>query len=463
MFPAKVLVQQETQYYCSIICFDSVITSLYLKTSQLLIATILIGLSISLVQCKPDKSRTRKNKTPEVITEEPVVAIDSFSQYYGLTLNRFEDKIDSFSVRRNSVFSNLFDNYITDDSLLFEAIGIADTLFPINKIIAGNSVHMVHRKMPKGKKAASLIYHISETDKLILGFKDSAYAFIHHVPLDTVERTIYAKIDNTLYHSILAANTSYELGIELSEVFAWQVNFFRIDKNDFFKVIFDEYQVEGRSVEIGPIKAALFYHRGDSFYAFPYKRGEDDGYFDEAGENLKKAFLKAPLKYSRISSRYTKRRFHPVQKRWKAHLGTDYAAPRGTPIRTVGDGRIVAASYSRGNGRYVKVKHNSRYTTQYLHMSRIAGGIKKGKYVKQGEVIGYVGSTGLATGPHLCFRFWDNGVQVDPFKIKAPPTTPVSEENKADFTQIALQRQNALNLIQLSVSDSTTTSSDKVD
>jgi len=152
-----------------------------------------------------------------------------------------------------------------------------------------------------------------------------------------------------------------------------------------------------------------------------------------------------------------------VQKRCKAHLGTDYAAPRGTPIRTVGDGKIIAASYSGGNGRYVKVQHNSRYTTQYLHMSRIASGIKNGRYVKQGEVIGYVGSTGLATGPHLCFRFWDNGVQVDPFKIKAPPTTPVSEQNMADFTSQSEKWMEQLNALQLSSEASETMTKDSVD
>ncbi|MBO6517956.1 MAG: peptidoglycan DD-metalloendopeptidase family protein, partial [Bacteroidia bacterium] len=295
---------------------------------------------------------------------------------------------------------------------------------------------MIYREEDGVKLASHLIYHANETEKLVLGFRDSAYATWHRLPVDTVERTICARIENTLYHSILNANVSYELGIKLADVFAWQVNFFRIDKNDFFKVVFDEYKADGKTVEVGEVKAALFYHRGDSFYAFQYDQEPDIGYFDENGQNLKKAFLKAPLKYSRISSRFSRRRFHPVQKRWKAHLGTDYAAPTGTPIRTVGDGRIVAASYSRGNGRYVKVKHNSTYTTQYLHMSRIAKGIRNGKYVKQGEIIGYVGSTGLATGPHLCFRFWKNGVQVDPFTIKAPPTTPVSEKNMDSYRRI---------------------------
>jgi murein DD-endopeptidase MepM/ murein hydrolase activator NlpD len=424
------------------------------KSQSLSIASFLICIGISFYSCKPDKIKQPKKPSKEQTVAIPVVTPDSSNAYYGLSLNRYVDQFDTFAVKRNSVFSNLFDAYSTDDSLLFEAIGMADDIFPINKIVAGRRVNMVYTKIKRKKVASHLIYHVNETEKLILGFQDSAFARLHQIDVDTVERAIYATIDNTLYHSILAANTSYELGIKMSEVFAWQVNFFRIDKSDFFKVIFDEFQVEGKAIKIGEIKSALFYHRGDSFYAFQYHHGDDIGYFDQDGENLKKAFLKAPLKFSRISSRYTKRRFHPVQKRWKAHLGTDYAAPRGTPIRTVGDGKVIAASYTRGNGNYVKVQHNSTYTTQYLHMSRRAKGIKKGKYVKQGDVIGYVGSTGLATGPHLCFRFWKNGVQVDPFKVKAPPTTPVSEGNKANFNLVANLGLEALDLVQLSDSTS---------
>lgn len=418
---------------------------------------MLCSMLISLESCKPDKKVNDNSTVVESDTSDLIVP-DPKVYYFGVEVTPGTDIMDTFSVAKNSVFMNLFDNYETDDSLLFEAIGIADSIFPINKIIANRSVNMIYRTK-KGKKHAShLIYHANETDKLVIGFRDSAEAKWHYLPVDTVQRSIYANIDRTLYHSILDANASYELGIKMSEVFAWQVNFFRIDASDFFKVVYEEYQVNGKSVKLGEIKSALFYHRGDSFFAFRYENGVDKGYYDENGKSLKKAFLKAPLKYSRISSRYTKRRFHPVQKRWKAHLGTDYAAPRGTPIRTVGDGKIVAASYTAGNGRYVKVQHNSTYTTQYLHMSRIATGIKKGKHVKQGEVIGYVGSTGLATGPHLCFRFWKNGVQVDPFKIKAPPTTPISEQNLDDFVLISNVLLDELNQIQLSDSSKVSSS-----
>ena len=409
--------------------------------------TVLLTVTWSLYSCKPDT----KPQTTDVEESEPTDTVITPDEpeltYCGIVL-RESSKIDTFRVRRNSVFSNLFDNYLTDDSLLYASIGKADSIFPIHKIIAGNELNMIYTQEPQGKQASHLVYHASPTKKLVLSFKDSAHANWHEVEVDTVRRSIYAHIDRTLYHSILDANVSYELGIELSEVYAWQVNFFRIDRNDFFKVIFDEYHANGECIDIGPVRAALFYHQGDSFYAFNFDKGDDHGYYDENGKSLRKAFLKAPLKYSRISSRYTKRRFHPVQKRWKAHLGTDYAAPTGTPIRTVGDGEIIAASYSRGNGKYVKVKHNSTYTTQYLHMRRIAKGIRNGKRVRQGDVIGYVGSTGLATGPHLCFRFWKNGVQVDPFKVKVPPTTPIADVHMAEFMETASYWEKELNSIE---------------
>lgn len=426
-----------------------------LKRSSL--ALITIGFITILTNCQSPNPPKEKYKTVTSDTLKAYIEPDTVKSYCGQWIHIDLDRIDTFQVPKNSVFINLFDGYQTNDSLLNASINAADSIFKIHKIIAGKPVNMIYREKNGVKMASHLIYHATEVDKLVLGFKDSAYATWYKLPVDTVERSISANITNTLYHSILDAGVSYELGIKLSEVFAWQVNFFRIDRNDFFKVVFDEYQADGKTVDIGNIKAALFYHRGDSFYAFRYNHGKDSGYFDEHGDNLRKAFLKAPLKYSRISSRYTKRRFHPVQKRWKAHLGTDYAAPTGTPIRTVGDGYIVAASYTRGNGRFVKVKHNSTYTTQYLHMSRIASGIKKGARVTQGQVIGYVGSTGLATGPHLCFRFWQNGVQVDPFKIKAPPSTPVSPENKDDFSLYASKWMDRLNSLQPLTSDQSDT------
>jgi murein DD-endopeptidase MepM/ murein hydrolase activator NlpD len=199
-------------------------------------------------------------------------------------------------------------------------------------------------------------------------------------------------------------------------------------------VYYEDKYIDGEYIGIGRLLAAEFTHKGQDFYSFYYKENENFGdYYDDEGKTLRKAFLMAPVDYKRISSRYSKRRKHPVTGRWKGHFGTDYAAERGTPIWSTANGTIIAASYTKNNGNYVKVRHNGTYTTQYLHMSKIKPGIRKGVYVKQGEIIGYVGSTGLATGAHVCYRFWKHGKQVDPFKQKLPPGDPIKKENREAY------------------------------
>jgi len=211
------------------------------------------------------------------------------------------------------------------------------------------------------------------------------------------------------------------------------IDFYRIQKGDRFRAIYTVKMVNGEAVGVDEIQAAIFDHMDAPYYAFLFAQGSKVDYFDEDGNSLRKAFLQAPLKFSRMTSGYTTRRFHPVQKRWKAHLGTDYAAPTGTPIMAVGDGIVTEARYSKFNGNYVKIKHNSTYTTQYLHMSKIGSGVKAGVRVRQGQTIGYVGSTGLATGPHVCFRFWKYGKQVDHRQEKIPPSEPIKDAYKEAF------------------------------
>jgi murein DD-endopeptidase MepM/ murein hydrolase activator NlpD len=205
-------------------------------------------------------------------------------------------------------------------------------------------------------------------------------------------------------------------------------------KGHWVKVIYQERFVDGKSIGVGKIEAAEFNHFDRSFFAFNYAIDGKDDFYDEEANSLRKAFLKSPLKFSRLSSRFTMRRFHPVQKRWKAHLETDYAAPRGTPIMATGDGVVIKSAYGRGNGNYVKLRHNSVYETQYLHMTK--RNVKVGKQVRQGDVIGYVGSTGLATGPHVCYRFWKNGKQVDHLRQDFPSAEPISPEKKEDFLKL---------------------------
>jgi len=279
------------------------------------------------------------------------------------------------------------------------------------------------------------IYPESKYEYWIIGLQDSIFAKKVEKERTVRRKEISGTIDDALYLSVGRAGGTQALAMSLVEVYAWSIDFFRLQKGDAFSVIYEEEYVDDTTyVGLKRIIASNLVHVGNDFYAFPYKNelGFND-YYDEEGRSLRKTFLRTPLNFTRISSRYSGRRFHPVQKRWKAHLGTDYAAPTGTPIMSTADGVIIAAKYTSANGNYVKVRHNSTYTTQYLHMSKIAKGIKNGVRVKQGDVIGYVGSTGLATGPHVCYRFWVNGKQVDPYKQKLPDAEPLTTERMAAF------------------------------
>jgi murein DD-endopeptidase MepM/ murein hydrolase activator NlpD len=256
-------------------------------------------------------------------------------------------------------------------------------------------------------------------------------------------------IYSSLYQTIDEMGGDPGLAWKLSRIYDWSVDFFRLQKGDSFKVIYEKKMVDGKEIGIVKILAAQFGHGGRVYNSYLYNFDKSNQYYDEEGNSMKRRYLKAPLEYSRISSGFSRRRFHPVQKRYKAHLGVDYAASTGTPIRSVGDGTVVAAGYSRYNGNYVKVSHTHSQATQYLHMSKIAKGVKKGQRVDQGEVIGYVGSTGLATGPHLCFRFWENGQQINPLTVQAPPAEPLAKEELPNYLSYSDSLHNIINLIRL--------------
>ncbi|MDH5603045.1 MAG: peptidoglycan DD-metalloendopeptidase family protein, partial [Cyclobacteriaceae bacterium] len=261
----------------------------------------------------------------------------------------------------------------------------------------------------------------------------SLYAERIEREIEIVERSLSGIIEQSLSVTMDEMGITQELTNKFVDVFAWKIDFFALQKGDKFKIVYREKLIDGEPVGIDGISTIQFEHWGNEYYAFEFDQGEGTDYFDEEGKSIRKALLRYPLEFSRISSRYSLSRFHPVQKRYKAHLGTDFAAATGTPIRAVGDGIIVEAGFKQYNGNYVKLKHNATYTTQYLHMSKIASGIRSGVKVRQGQTIGYVGATGLATGSHLCYRFWKNGVQVDALKVEIPPSYPVAEENMAAF------------------------------
>jgi len=346
-------------------------------------------------------------------------------------------KVVQDTVQQGDFFGKIMDKHHVSPQEVYQITQqIPDSIFNAKKINVGNAYTILKSKDSLAETEVFIYEHdLARYSKVYLG--DSIYAEREKKPIELRQRIAAGTIDYSLSAAIEEANIDYALTNRMANIYQWTIDFFNLRKGDRFKIIFNEkYINDSIYAGIKNVEAVLFEHRGRKFYAYEFmtdsvnKRTE---YFDENADNLRKFFLKAPLNYSRISSRYQKRRYHPVLKRVKSHKGTDYAASRGTPIWSTADGVVIRSSYTSGNGKYVKIKHTQKYTTQYLHMSRRA--VKKGEYVKQGEIIGYVGSTGLATGPHVCYRFWVNGRQVDPYKQDLPQAEPLADSLKSKYLE----------------------------
>ena len=379
------------------------------------------------------------NKSP--IQEETSQAIELESKNFSKSL--YGINIDSMYVETKKIkwgqsFSDILYKSGINNKIIFDAINKSKNIFNLKTLKRGNEYKLLtylDKKTP-----SYFIYEPDLFSGVVYSLEDSIFVDKRIKPIHLKERVVYGNIESSLYETIEKNKFPLDLVYLLVDVFAWQVDFYKINKGDKFKVVYLEEIVDNKVIGIKEIKAAYFYHDSKDYYAFKYDQGKGIDYFDEKGNNLRKTFLRSPLNFSRISSRYSKKRFHPVLKRYKSHLGTDYAAPRGTPIRSVADGVVTEARRNRGNGIYVKIKHNNKYSTQYLHMSKFAKKIKEGAWVVQGQTIGYVGSTGLASGPHVCFRFWKNGIQVDPYKQNdLPPGEPISQIHHNTFEYIRLK------------------------
>lgn len=256
-------------------------------------------------------------------------------------------------------------------------------------------------------------------------------------PSEWKRQEVKGQVESSLWVAMQQSNTSPQLAMKLSDIFGWTIDFFGLQKQDEFRVIYEQEYVDGNSLENFHILAASFAHEDSLYYAIPFVQDGEELYYNERGNSLEGAFLKAPLNFYRISSRFSNSRFHPVLKRYRAHHGVDYAAPTGTPVYAIGSGKVIAKGYEAGGGgNYLKIKHNGVYVSTYMHLSRFAKGIQVGSQVAQKEVIGYVGATGLATGPHLDFRVHENGKPINPLTIKSQPKKPISPENKAAFTLV---------------------------
>ena len=352
---------------------------------------------------------------------------------YGINLDSFS--VITKKIRWGQSFSDILLKNGISNQTIYQANQKIKPFFNLKKIKKGNTYTLLFKK--GNKKPSYFIYETSVYDYLICKLTGPITANKIQREITYNDKKISGSIQSSLYLSFDEQNHPLDLVNHMVDVFAWQVDFFRIMPGDRYDILYTEERINGKLVGIKNIKAAKFFHNNKTYYAIGYDQGFGNDYFDEEGRSLRKTFLRSPLNFYRISSKYQKRRFHPILKRYRDHLGTDYAAPRGTPIMSVADGKVVEARYTKNNGYFVKIKHNNIYTTQYLHMSKFAKGIKKGRFVDQGEVIGYVGSTGLATGPHVCFRFWRNGRQVDPYKQNdLPDGEPVLEKHVRSFSYV---------------------------
>lgn len=351
----------------------------------------------------------------------------------------FNIQVDSFNVIRNEVrsgqnLSDLLAGKGLDMTLVDEISKKTAAVFDVRKMkVKNNYFFFMNKKI--SSKVEYFIYEINPVDYVVCQFGDSIRVYRDKKPMITQVKTASGVISSSLWNAMEAQALDHSLAMNLSDIYQWTIDFFDIKKGDKFKVIYEEHFVLGKSIGIGRIFAAQFTHNKEDFFAFQFTQNNEDSYFDEKGKALKTAFLKAPLKFNRISSTFTNSRFHPVLKIHRPHHGVDYAAPTGTPVMAIGNGTVIAKAYqASGGGNYLKIKHNSSYTTSYMHLSKFGPGIANGVHVRQGQVIGYVGSTGLSSGPHLDYRVYMNGKPIDPLKMKSPPTEPVAENLMKQYT-----------------------------
>lgn len=345
--------------------------------------------------------------------------------------------VDSFHISEKCILPNQnLGSILTGSGISMskvdQLVRNSEGVFDVRKIRSGNPYYLFQASDSTGD-VQYLVYEENRIEYVVFSLSDSLSVRKGRKPVHNEQRSARGVITSNLWNTMKDNNLNPALAIEMSEIYAWTIDFFGIRAGDRFRILFEEQFVDTTSIGVGPVYAAEFEHMGKTYYAFRYFQDEGCDYFDDRGENLRKAFLKSPLKFSRISSHFSGSRLHPILKIRRPHFGVDYAAPKGTPVMTIGDGTVLERSYQGGAGNIVKIKHNAVYTTHYMHLAGFARGIAPGVRVRQGEVIGYVGTTGLSTGPHLDFRVYKNGTPIDPLKLDAPPGEPVKPELKEDY------------------------------
>ena len=354
---------------------------------------------------------------------------------------------DSLSVEENRVRSgDFFSTILMRNGIsaqdAYNLSDASDSIFDVASIRIGNT----YRVWKNGAGAAEyLAYDIDRMKSVVFRCREPYSVWFVEKPVLTETKYADVTIRSSLWNDMIAAGAPPLLILSLSDIYAWTVDFFGLQEGDRFRVVYDEKTCEGSVVAVDTVRYAVFTSKGQDYPAVMFDQHDGGNiYWNEKGESMRKAFLKAPLHYSRISSGFSYARRHPVTRRVQPHTGVDYAAPKGTPVVTIGDGVVTSAKYEGAGGNVVRIRHNSVYSTAYLHLSRYGSGIRAGKRVKQGDVIGYVGSTGRSTGPHLDFRVWKNGSPINPLKMQSPPAEPLKQENMEAFRAVLAQYERQM-------------------
>lgn len=391
----------------------------FYKSQVLILLAVFIFVQL-FISCSENKEIEETPKEQEIINYDKFGFIaDSFNVVRG-------------TIKKNETLADILIAENVDYNLITEIVKKSKPIFDFRKIQPKRN-YSVYQLNDSLNTFHAFVYELSKINYLKVTLADSLVIEMVEREVTVKEKLVSGVINSSLYETLSNQKSSLILAGELAEIFAWQIDFYTIQKGDEFYAIYEQLYAENEPVGIGDIISAKFIHKSNPFYAFQFVQDGNEEYFDEEGKSLQKQFLKAPLKYSRISSRYSGSRLHPILRTYRPHRGIDYAAAIGTPVQAVGDGIIIQAGRNGGAGRMVKIRHNSVYTSAYLHLSGYGKGIKSGKKVKQGQVIGFVGSSGLSTGPHLDFRFWKNGSLVNYLNQKFPASKSVADSNLVNY------------------------------
>lgn len=400
-------------------------------------ASLILALAlVFFVSC----ARSSQQELTEPVTE----ASDMLSNALGFCPDSLEMR--EGKVKSGQFFSNLLGSLGMTQKEAYDLTLACDSVFDVRTLRVDNAYRAYYGSDASVKY---LVYDRDRASSIVFDCTPPYGAWVYEKPVSVESRYADVTINSSLWNDMRDAGVSPLLILSLSDIYAWTIDFFGLQKGDRFRVLYDERMCDGEVLAVDTVRYAVFSHGGEDLPMVMYdQRDSGNIWWNEKGESMRKAFLKAPLQYSRISSGFSYARKHPVTRKVQPHTGVDYAAPKGTPVMTIGDGTVTSVKYEGAGGNTVRIRHNSVYSTAYLHLSKYASGLKAGQRVRQGEVIGYVGSTGRSTGPHLDFRVWKNGTPINPLKMDSPPAEPIKEENRQAFEAAASKYKARIDSIQ---------------